>query len=37
MLKKIMTNVRKDKKIFRSTANRTNRKNNYSPRGGIRF
>lgn len=32
-------NVRKDKKIFKSTSNRTNVKNSssYVPRGGIRL
>lgn len=36
MLKKIM-NPRKDKKVFRRTANKTNVKNSYTPRGGVRF
>ena len=36
MTKKIM-NPRKDRKVFRRTANRTNVKNNYVPRGGQRF
>lgn len=36
MIKKI-TNPKKDRRIFRKVANRTNVKNNLTPRGGIRF
>ena len=36
MIKKI-TNLKKDKRIFRKVANRSNVKNHLTPRGGIRF
>lgn len=32
-----MMKPKKDKKIFKSVSNKTNKKNSYTPRGGVRF
>lgn len=36
-MKRKITNLRKDRRIFKKVANRTNVKNDLTPRGGIRF